>query len=343
MTERGGRSGALQASSARAHLYDDAVRQMIDGHLCGVDEAGRGALAGPVVAAAVILPPHWCDGLIYDSKSLSARRRETAFEQISQVATAVGVGVVDHQYIDRYNILQATFEAMRLALAATTVAALTLVDGVTLPGFSGVQRRLVGGDRVSRSVAAASIVAKVVRDRLLVAAAGRHPGYGFERHVGYGTAQHLDALERLGPSPIHRLSFAPVALRCAAGTPIVGVNDPRRGRGQRGEQVAGRWLEAQGYVVVERNVRMRLGEIDIVAMDGDEIVFVEVRTRAQSAGVDVEQQAAASVDAVKQRRLRRLAQAYLQSRSELRMRFDVITVVEGAHDRIEVLHYPGAF
>ena len=179
--------------------------------VAGLDEAGRGPLAGPVVAAAVILAPDRRVASLADSKLLTPERREELFLVIHERALAVGVGVVDHETIDRVNILEATRRAMTGALAALSVVPeLVITDFVALPALPCPQRNLVAGDRRCASVAAASIVAKVTRDRLMLEADRRFPEYGFARHKGYGTAEHLAALDRHGPCPIHRRSFAGV-------------------------------------------------------------------------------------------------------------------------------------
>ena len=181
------------------------------GRVAGIDEAGRGPLAGPVVAAAVILAPDRRVASLADSKLLTPERREELFLVIHERALAVGVGVVDHETIDRVNILEATRRAMTGALAALSVVPeLVITDYVALPALPCPQRNLVAGDRRCASVAAASIVAKVTRDRLMLEADRRFPEYGFARHKGYGTAEHLAALDRHGPCPIHRRSFAGV-------------------------------------------------------------------------------------------------------------------------------------
>ena len=181
------------------------------GRVAGIDEAGRGPLAGPVVAAAVILAPDRRVANLADSKLLTPERREELFLVIHERALAVGVGVVDHETIDRVNILEATRRAMTGALAALSVVPeLVITDFVALPALPCPQRNLVAGDRRCASVAAASIVAKVTRDRLMLEADRRFPEYGFARHKGYGTAEHLAALDRHGPCPIHRRSFAGV-------------------------------------------------------------------------------------------------------------------------------------
>lgn len=181
--------------------------------IAGIDEVGRGPLAGPVVAAAVILPPcdpDWLDEL-RDSKQLAARQRERLAGLIRREALAYGVGAAGVQRIDAIGIAPAAREAMRRALArlAVTPEAL-LLDAFYLDGVPQPQEAIVRGDGRCSAIAAASIVAKVARDAMMDALDRRFPGYGFARNRGYGTAEHLAALERLGPSPVHRRSFAPL-------------------------------------------------------------------------------------------------------------------------------------
>lgn len=177
--------------------------------LAGVDEAGRGPLAGPVVAAAVVLPPGTRIAGVDDSKRLPPDERQRLFGVIRERAVAVGVAVVDHVTIDRLNILQATRVAMGQALAALDAEPeLVLTDYVTVPGLRCPQRNLVEGDRRSASVAAASIIAKVTRDRIMEEADREYPVYGFGRHKGYPTPEHRMALERHGPCALHRRTFA---------------------------------------------------------------------------------------------------------------------------------------
>ncbi len=179
--------------------------------VAGVDEAGRGPLAGPVVAAAVIVAPERRIRGLADSKLLTPERRDELFHVIQAGAIAVGVGVVDHVTIDRINILQATRLAMAEAIARLVVAPeLVITDFVLLPALACPQRNLVDGDRRCASVAAASIVAKVTRDRIMLEADRQFPEYGFARHKGYATRDHLHALDRHGPCPLHRRSFAGV-------------------------------------------------------------------------------------------------------------------------------------
>lgn len=176
--------------------------------ICGIDEAGRGPLAGPVVAGAVILPKD-CEILyLNDSKKLSPAKREALYEEIMEKAEAVGVGMASPARIDEINILQATYEAMREAVYNLGVTPeLLLNDAVTIPDVSIPQVPIIKGDAKSVSIAAASIIAKVTRDRLMVQYDEILPGYGFARHKGYGSKDHIEAIRRLGSTPIHRRTF----------------------------------------------------------------------------------------------------------------------------------------
>ncbi len=179
--------------------------------ICGVDEAGRGPLAGPVVAAAVILPPNTPLSGLNDSKKLSPRRRERLAAEIRATALAWAVAEASAAEIDAWNILRSTLRAMARAVAALPVMPdEVLVDGNQAPALEVPVRTIIGGDALEPAIMAASILAKTHRDARLVALEARHPGYGFARHKGYGTAAHLAALARLGPCPEHRRSFAPV-------------------------------------------------------------------------------------------------------------------------------------
>lgn len=176
--------------------------------ICGIDEAGRGPLAGPVVAGAVILPKD-CEILfLNDSKKLSEKRREALFEEIKEKAAAWSVGVVGPDVIDEINILQATYQAMRQAISGLSIKPdLLLNDAVTIPEVEIGQVPIVKGDAKSVSIAAASIMAKVTRDRMMAEYDILFPQYGFAKHKGYGTAAHIAAIREYGPCPIHRRSF----------------------------------------------------------------------------------------------------------------------------------------
>ncbi len=174
----------------------------------GIDEVGRGPLAGPVVAACVILPKDCKLLYVNDSKQLSEKKRDELYDRIMAEAVSVGVGIVSHTVIDEINILQATYQAMREAVDRMPVKPRRiLVDAVTIPGLTIPQRGIVKGDAKSISIAAASIVAKVTRDRMMVELAEKYPGYGFDGNKGYGSAEHIRALKTIGPCEIHRRSF----------------------------------------------------------------------------------------------------------------------------------------
>ena len=176
--------------------------------ICGVDEAGRGPLAGPVCAAAVILPPHLEIPGLNDSKKLTDKRRRELFPIIKEQAVAYGIGLATHEEIDEINILQATYLAMERAIAQLRIVPeLALIDGNRARDFGVPVQTVVKGDSLSASIAAASVLAKVTRDDLMLEAADTYPGYGFEIHKGYGTKAHYAALTELGPCAIHRKTF----------------------------------------------------------------------------------------------------------------------------------------
>ena len=200
---------ALENERARTEImkeYEHKYEHL--GYLCGIDEVGRGPLAGPVVACAVILPKD-CDILwLNDSKKLTAKKREELYDVILEGAVAVGIGMASPERIDEINILQATYEAMRQAVSKLSVQPqLLLNDAVTIPGIQIPQVPIIKGDAKSVSIAAASIVAKVTRDRMMEEYDKVLPEYGFASNKGYGSAAHIEALKKYGPSPIHRKTF----------------------------------------------------------------------------------------------------------------------------------------
>ena len=386
VVERRRRDAREQAESQRRErllhferrLWAQGVRRV-----AGVDEAGRGCLAGPVVAAAVILSPDCVIAKVDDSKKLSRTQREALYEEIAAKAIAVGIGQVEAAEIDRLNILQASLKAMRLALDnLSTPPARVLIDG-HLPARSPYpEQAIIDGDARSLSIAAASIVAKVHRDRLMCECDGHYPEYGFAAHKGYGSAAHLAALDAHGPCPLHRRSFGPVAARIVAPRSELflsfeeGICDcanlaelerlgqlvkeaadelvadelaalrrayrEQRDRlgdiGRRGEAEAAAYLEERGYRIQERRYRAAGGEIDLVAEDRDELVFVEVKTSQRASRPEQR------VDLAKRQRLTRVARHYIQycTATDPVCRFDVISVwlrTTGA----EIEHWPDAF
>ena len=198
----------MGASPPGPFFYEDMARKSGYGILAGVDEAGRGPLAGPVVAAAVILPQGAELRGVGDSKKMTAKARNEAFPVIHRTALATGVGVVSHKYVDSFNILNASLEAMRRAvLALEPQPEFLLVDGIHGVPLSIPQKCLKKGDQISRSISAASVVAKVYRDRIMCSYHEMYPVYDFHKNKGYGTRQHFSALKRYGPSSLHRRTF----------------------------------------------------------------------------------------------------------------------------------------
>ncbi len=209
ITSAGKRLAAYKKELERTEqmkYYEKLYREY--GFICGIDEAGRGPLAGPVVAGAVILPKDCKLLYLNDSKQLSEKRREELYTQIMETAVSVGVGISFPERIDEINILQATYEAMREAICALSHKPdLLLNDAVTIPQVQIKQVPIIKGDAKSISIAAASIIAKVTRDRLMVKYDELYPEYGFASHKGYGSAMHMEAIRKYGPTPIHRESF----------------------------------------------------------------------------------------------------------------------------------------
>ncbi|MFM8410443.1 MAG: ribonuclease HII [Alphaproteobacteria bacterium] len=216
----GGKAGATRRERVRMLFTERALWEAGVELVAGVDEVGMGPLAGPVVAAAVVLPRGVDLDGIRDSKLLTAKRRGELEAEIRGAALGIGIGVVEHEEVDRLNVYQAGLEAMARAIAGLPVVPEhLLVDARRVPGCEIRQTCVAGGDRKVYSIAVASIVAKVHRDRVMAEMDDRYPGYGFARHAGYATAAHLRALRDLGPCAIHRRSFAPV--RAALGLPDV--------------------------------------------------------------------------------------------------------------------------
>ena len=285
---------------------------------CGVDEAGRGPLAGDVYAAAVILPLDEEIPGINDSKQLSEKKREALYEEITNRAVAWAVGVASVEEIETLNILQASMLAMRRAVEALPVKpAMALVDGNKNPVLPVPSRCLVKGDGTSASVAAASIVAKVTRDRYMVEMDREYPGYLFAKHKGYGSKAHYQCLDQLGPSPIHRMSF--LKKYFAQKSPEAPISG-----GSRGEAAASQLLAEKGYSILAVNWHCLYGEIDLIAAGNGALVFCEVKTRSQDGMVSPGE----AVSRSKRKKLTDTALSYLSEHpSELQPRFDVIEVV----------------
>lgn len=304
--------------------------------LCGVDEAGRGPLAGDVYAAAVILKPDAVIEGLNDSKKLSEKKREQLFNEICAKAEAYCIASASVEEIDRLNILQATFLAMRRAVEGLSVKPkLVLVDGNRNPELSVHSRLVVKGDATSACIAAASILAKVSRDRYMKKLAEEYPQYGFEKHKGYGSKLHYQMLDKHGISPVHRRTFLKKY--------VSGEESPAQKRGRIGENAVCGWLKTEGCVIAARNYSVPpYGEIDIVAEKDGITAFVEVKARKQGAKVG----GTAAVTPSKQKKLILAASQYADTHPCGRCRFDVaeVDLTGGKTPRITALrYYPNAF
>jgi len=322
--------------------------------ICGTDEAGRGPLAGSVYAAAVVLNGSTIDGLD-DSKKLSEARREKLYDEICR-KTVYAVSSASVGEIEKYNILGASQLAMRRAveaLCAKLSIDAVFVDGNIARGFSLPAVCVVGGDRKCASIAAASILAKVTRDREMVKLDSLYPGYGFAKHKGYPTKQHYEAIAKLGPSPVHRMYFLKKFYKKECGDQG-GQYEHSSGtnihidRGKLGENIAVGYLERKGYKLVERNFRSYAGEIDLIFAYGNDLVFVEVKLRKDRGFAD----AADFVDSRKRQKIRKTAEYWLMTHdSALQPRFDVVEIYDdgrltgdtGDIADFEINHIIGAF
>jgi len=306
---------------------DEQIRDMwhhekialADGHhtICGVDEAGRGPLAGPVVAAAVVLPVEADIPGLDDSKKLTEKTREQLYLHITKTALSYAIAAVDHTEIDGLNILSATHLAMNRAMEKLTPTAdFALIDGNQTKGITHPHTAIVGGDGKSASIAAASILAKVTRDRYMQNVLHtRYPQYGFDRHKGYPTSTHYQALETHGISPVHRLSFLQKW-----------VEKPENKLGSWGERMGAQYLTQKGYTIRTHSWHCRYGEIDLVAEVDHFLVFVEVKTSKS----DQFSHGRERVTDSKMEKLRKTAQLYLIEHdteiAHLQPRFDVLEI-----------------
>lgn len=310
--------------------------------VAGVDEVGRGCLAGPVVAAAVILPAQVSIDGVDDSKKLDRELRESLCAEIQDRALDIAVSCVDSGRIDEINILEASMEAMRQALAdLDPPPEQVLVDGNRTPGSRFPEMAIVDGDARSISIAAASIVAKVHRDRLMVGHHDTYPEYGFCSNMGYASREHMEALDVHGPCPLHRTSFSPVISRADEGGQL------HLELGSKGEVLAADYLEAKGYRVLERRYRAAGGEIDLVVEKAGCVVFVEVKT---SRSLNVQYDPEDRVARRKKSHLVRAGRMYARDHSQGHRppsgsgyRFDVIAVALQGTGAGRIRHYESAF
>lgn len=290
--------------------------------IVGIDEVGRGPWAGPVVFGAVVLGEEQIEGLT-DSKKLSKKRRERLSQEIHAHAVAVGLGWVSAKELDELGMSRALTLACRRALEQITVP----YQQIILDGTVNILKDTGKGPYVTTmkqadlwipSVSAASIVAKVARDAFMAAQDDLYPGYGFASHAGYGTAQHRAAIDRLGVTPIHRLSFAPLSMYATDTVPS--ARDVRSG--EAGETAAAEFLRRQGYAIRERNWKTKACEIDIVAEKDGIVYFVEVKYRAKL----VQGGGLAAITPTKLKRMDRAARIWLQRHGEVDARLSVIEV-----------------
>lgn len=303
--------------------------------VAGVDEVGRGSWAGPVVAAAIIPPRDKRLYRVRDSKLLTPKQRAVLVPKICEWAEAVGVGSASEWEVDTLGLS----EAVRLAGLRALENLGIPVDYVLLDGnwnylkTTHRSEAIIGADRLCLSVAAASVVAKVTRDRLLGLYDRVYAGYGFASHKGYASALHSDCLAQLGPSEIHRTRFLPIR-RLTSGETFLSHLET----GRIGESYAADYLTGQGYKIVEPNYRTRYGELDLVATEGEELVFVEVKTRSGE-GFGLPEEA---VDRRKQQKLIRMAQSYVLEKDwSGNYRIDVlaIEVDHGRPVRVELFRH----
>ena len=297
--------------------------------IAGVDEAGRGPLAGPVVAAAVILPDnHKIEGLA-DSKKLTPKKREKLFDEIKAVSQ-VGIGIVSHKTIDRINILQGTFKAMRKALGRLSKKPeKALIDGFPLPDQVIKNEGIIGGDSKIESISAASIVAKVTRDQIMKNMDPIFPEFGFAQHKGYGTKQHMEALKKFKSTPIHRKTFRPVKenmpnMRWLKSSKLIG---------KLGEQLVALKYLNDGFQIVKMNhICSHYGEINIITEKNDQLIFIEVKTatKYQKTVLDLK------LDQSKLQKLKSAIHYYLSELGEDKdVRLDITSVMIGKNPIIK--------
>ena len=300
--------------------------------IAGVDEVGRGPLAGPVVAAAVILPKdHTIEGL-RDSKKISKKRRESLFPLIYEQAIDIGIGEVDVKTIDKINIREATFKAMKMALDdLSTIPDRALIDGHPLNDQSIPNEGIIGGDDKVDSIKAASIIAKVTRDRIMKEYSIIFPEYGFENHSGYGTKMHIEALEKYRATPIHRRSFKPVKNLMPTFKWLV---DHDR-ISWMGKKLAALHLKKSGMSVRHLDWEgISNNSIDIVAKDNDHLIFVDVNTYYKNQG-DLKKDS--EVDRLKKNMLPAM-NLYLSDKLAVsNFRIDSISVILSSNNP-EILH-----
>jgi len=309
--------------------------------IAGVDEAGRGPLAGPVVAAAVIFNDSLPPIPFKDSKLLTQRQRERLYDWLMKSGAAVGIGVVRQDEIDRINILQASLLAMKKAvLRLDRTPEKLLIDGQFITDLPLRQEAVVKGDRKIAVISAASVIAKVTRDKIMRGFHRKYPQYGFDRHKGYPTRAHKEAILKHGVSPIHRFNPSINIQGCKAAVTDsfdrISAKLKALTFGRNSEKRAASFLEKNGYTIIDKNYRCRQGEIDLIANDGDTLVFCEVKARSNKAfGTPLE-----GVTRAKVEKIRKTAEHYMHKKgiTNVDCRFDVVAIDEsGKKTSIELI------
>ena len=294
-------------------------------NVAGIDEAGRGPLAGPVIASAVILP-HDVNLLeVTDSKKLSEKKRERLFDEIISTAVAVGIGIVHEKEIDKINILQATYKAMQISVGQLAVKPkILLVDGRRADIKHFDQESIIKGDSKSLSIAAASIIAKVTRDRMMINYDKVFPQYGFAGHKGYGSQKHIETIKTHFATPIHRQSFKPIPDYL----PTLKYYKKNRLVGTLGEQLVACSLIKDGCEIFEMNYNVpKIGKVDIISKNNDIVVFTKVKTQTKGHGWN---EPRTQIDEYKSERIMNAAHHYIdQNELDVEIRFDVAEVILG--------------
>ena len=306
--------------------YEKKYWQSGKKYLAGIDEAGRGPLAGPVAAAAVILPQNVDLPEVTDSKKISEKKRERLFDEIYKTALSIGVGVIHEEVIDKNNILQATYMSMRMAVGNLSVTPeILLVDGNKADIKHYQQESIINGDQKSLSIAAASIIAKVTRDRIMRQYDIVFPDYGFAKHKGYGTKQHIEAIQKSKATPIHRKSFNPVTHHL----PNMPYLQRNRLLGKLGEQLAAIKLIWKDHEIIEMNYNVpKVGELDIISRNNGDLVFTEVKTQTTGHGWG---KPSSQIDEKKRDRIMNAVQHYMDTNElDCNFRFDVAEVILGS-------------
>ena len=319
-------------------LYENRLWRVGVKTIAGIDEAGRGPLAGPVVAAAVILNQREIPEDVNDSKKLTAKNRDILFDVIKEKSLDYSTGIVWQDEIDRSDILRSTHLAMKKAIGSLKqMPEHLLIDGRRLPDSILEQTAIISGDSLSASIASASIIAKVTRDRIMLQISKIYPEYEFEKHKGYGTSLHINRINQFGPSPVHRHSFKQVKGIKSK----VNLNEPKQ-LGKYGEKIACLELIKEGYEILEQNywAESRECELDIVIKQEKTIIFVEVKSKYHEGFGEPEQW----VGEKKQAQISKAAQSYMIHKNPdgEEYRFDVIAI-KFLNDNYKIKHIQDAF